>query len=128
MVWKYNGVTQKSPSSFSINIDDIDIDSYRSTINASLIDKTLAKGMLKCSFSFDYLTEQEAEELIALTWNNPMPLEIKCPILGGKTLKADFRCAKRTCDMISTDGETESEKTKWKVSFTCSQKTKVRGQ
>lgn len=128
MVWKYNGVTQKSPSSFKINIDDIDIDSYRSPANASLIDKTLAKGMLKVSFSFDYLTEAEAEELMALTWNNPMPLTIKCPILGGKILTADFRCAKRTCDMISTDDEDESTETKWKVSFTCSQKAKIKGQ
>ena len=74
MVWKYNGEVQKSPSSFKLNIDDIDVDSYRSTVNASLIDKTLAKGMIKCSFSFDYLTEEEAEHIMALTWNNPMPL------------------------------------------------------
>lgn len=128
MVWKCDGKTQKSPSSFKINIDDIDLDSYRSTSNASLIDKTLAKGMTKVSFSFDYLTEEEAEELIALTWKNPMNLEIKCPILGGKTLVAPFRCAKRSVDMISTDETTLSTKTKWKVSFTASQKKKVRGQ
>lgn len=128
MVWKCNGEIQKSPSSFKLNIDDIDIDSYRSTANASLIDKTLAKGMLKCSFSFDYLTEAEAEHLMALTWNNPMHLVIKCPILGGKLLEADFRCAKRSVDMISTDDAEQSEKTKWKVSFTCSQKKKVGGQ
>ena len=128
MIWKCNGEIQKSPSSFKLNIDDIDIDSYRSTVNASLIDKTLAKGMIKCSFSFDYLTEEEAEHLMALTWNNPMHLTIKCPILGGKTIEADFRCAKRSCDMISTDSTEQSEKTKWKVSFTCSQKKKVRGQ
>lgn len=128
MIWKCNGEIQKSPSSFKLNIDDIDVDSYRSTVNASLIDKTLAKGMVKISFSFDYLTEQEAENLMALTWNNPMKLEIKCPILGGKTLIGNFRCAKRTVDMISTTEEEQSEKTKWKVSFTCSQKEKVSGQ
>lgn len=128
MVWKFNGALQKSPSSFKIDIEDIDLDSYRSQSNASLIDKTLAKGLVKCSFSFDYLTEQEAEDLIELTWTNPMPLTIKCPILGNKTLTADFRCAKRSCDMISTDQEESSEKTRWRVSFTCSQKKKVSGQ
>lgn len=128
MVWKCNGNIQKSPSSFKLNVDDIDLDSYRSTVNASLIDKTLAKGLVKASFSFSYLTEEEAEELMALTWINPMKLEIKCPILGGKTLSADFRCAKRECQMISTDDEIQSDKTKWKVSFSVSQKTKVRGQ
>ena len=91
MVLKYNGETLKSPSSFILNIDDIDVDSYRSTANASLIDKTLAKGMVKCTIGWDYLTEAEAEYLMALTWNNPMPLEIKCPILGGKILRANFR-------------------------------------
>lgn len=128
MVWKCNGETQKSPSSFKLNIDDIDVDSYRSTGNASLIDKTLAKGMVKCSFSFDYLKEEEAEKLMNLTWSNPMRLIIKCPILGGKTLEADFRCAKRSVELISTDEIEESNKSKWKVSFTCSQKRKVSGQ
>lgn len=128
MIWKFNGEVQKSPSQFNINIDDIDLDSYRSTVNASLIDKTLAKGMVKCSFSFDYLTEKEAEDLMALTWINPMPLEIKCPILGGKLLKANFRCAKRTCNMISTEEDENTDKSKWKVTFTCSQKEKVSGQ
>lgn len=128
MVWKCDGELQKSPSSFRINADDIDIDSYRSKSNASLIDKTLAKGMVKVSFSFDYLTEEEAEELMAITWKNPMNLEIKCPILGGKTLTAQFRCAKRSLEMLSTDDNVQSEKTKWKVSFTCSQKKKVGGQ
>lgn len=128
MVWKCNGEIKKSPSSFKLDIDDLDIDSYRSKINASLIDKTLAKGLVKCSFSWDYLTEAEAEEIMALTWQNPMPLEIKCPILGGKVLSADFRCAKRSCEMISTDDNTQSTKTKWKVSFTCSQKKAINGQ
>lgn len=128
MVWKCNGVIQKSPSSFKLDCDDIDVDSYRSPSNASLIDKTLAKGMVKASFSWSYLTEEEAENLMALTWNNPMPLEIKCPILGGKTLTADFRCAKRSIEMISTDDVIQSDKTKWKVSFSVSQKKKVSGQ
>ncbi len=128
MVWKCSGVTQKSPSSFDIDIDDLDVNSHRSPVNASLIDKTLAKGLVKASFSFKYLTEEEAEELIALTWQNPMKLEIKCPILGGKTLTADFRCAKRKCKMISTDEVEQSEKTKWEVSFSVSQKKKVKGQ
>ena len=128
MVLKYNGETMKSPSSYKLDKDDIDLDSYRSTSNASLIDKTLKKGMVKISVSYDMLTEAEAEDLMAKTWNNPMPLTIKAPILGGKTLTANFRCAKRSCEMISTTAEQNSTKTRWKVSFTASQKKAVRGQ
>ena len=128
MVMKCNGDSMKSPSSFKLQIDDIDLDSYRSQDTASLIDKTLAKGLVGISVSWSYLTEEEAETIMAYTWINPMPLTIKCPILGGKLLTANFRCAKRTCEMISTDDEEESEETKWKISFTASQKDPVEGQ
>ena len=128
MIWKSDNVLMKSPSSFSVAIEDQDSDSYRSPINASLIDKVLAKGLVKASFTFTYCTEAEAEALMNETFKNPMNLSIKCPILGGKILTAQFRCSKRSCDMISTDGEEESEKTKWKVSFNVSQKSKVSGQ
>lgn len=128
MVWKSDGKTQKSPSSFDLDIEDIDCDSYRSTVTASLIDKVLAKGLVKASFSFDLCTESEAEELMAETWKNPMNLEIKCPILGGNTLSAQFRCSKRKCTMIKTDKDENSNGTRWKVSFSVSQKKKVAGQ
>lgn len=117
-----------SPSKFKLQINDIDLDSYRSTITADLIDKTLAKGMIGLTASWDYLTEQEAEDIMAQTWNNPLPLTIKAPILGGKLLTANFRCAKRECDMISTKIDENTTETKWQVSITASQKQKVSGQ
>lgn len=126
MVWKSDGEVQKSPSSFKLNIEDIDCDSYRSPVTASLIDKVLAQGLVKASFSFDLCSEEDAEKLMSETWKNPMNLEIKCPILGGKILSAKFRCSKRDCEMIDTDDV--NDKTRWKVSFSVSQKTKVRGQ
>lgn len=128
MVWKSDGKVQQSPSSFSLDIEDIDCDSYRSTVTAALIDKVLAKGLVKASFSYDRCTEAEAEALMAETWKNPMNLDIKCPILGGKILSAEFRCSKRKCEMIKTTPEEQSTETRWKVSFSVTQKKKVRGQ
>lgn len=128
MVWKSDGNTMKSPSTFSMSIEDIDCDSYRSTANATLNDKVIAKGLVKASFSWLYLTEAEAEELMAETWKNPMNLVIKCPILGGKTFSAQFRCSKRQVDMIQTEKQEDTDKTKWKVSFSVTQKKKVGGQ
>ena len=56
MVMKCNGDLMKSPSSFKLQIDDIDLDSYRSQDTASLIDKTLAKGLVGLSVSWSYLS------------------------------------------------------------------------
>lgn len=128
MVLKFKDTVMPSPSSFSLQIDDVDLDSYRSTDTASLIDKTLAKGLIGLSVGWDYLTEEESEEIMEYTWENPMPLTIKAPILGKRTITANFRCAKRKCEMISTDEEEESTETRWKISFTASQKEKVDGQ
>ena len=86
MVIKRNGDIIKSPSSFKININDEDLDTHRSVVTAELIDKTLAKGLVGFSASWDYVTEEEAEVIMAHTWYNPMHLTIKCPILGGKLL------------------------------------------
>ncbi len=128
MLWKSDGVLMKTPSTYKLNIEDMDNDSYRSVVNATLIDSVIAKGMLKASFSFDLATEQEAEDLMAETWKNPMNVTIKAPILGGKTISAEFRCSKRTVEMIKTDKEENSTKTKWKCSFNLVQKKKVAGQ
>lgn len=128
MIWKSDGVGQKSPSSFNLSIEDQDVNSYRSKVNNTLNDRVIAKGMVKADFSYDMLTEQEAEDIMAETWKNPMNLEIKCPILGGKTLVAPFRCSKRKVEMIKTEQDMQTDKTMWKCSFSVSQKKKVKGQ
>lgn len=117
-----------SPSSYSMSVEDIDIDSYRSQATAELIDKTLAKEMLGLSISWEFTNEEDAEWIMEETKQNPLFLTIKAPILGKSTLSAEFRCAKRNCEMIQTDEDEDTDKTKWKVSCTMSQKKKVAGQ
>ncbi len=79
MLWKLNGKQMKTPSSYDDDIEDTDKDSYSSIIDGSLIDNPIAVGMLKCNMSWDYLTEEEAEELLQATYQNPMIITIKTP-------------------------------------------------
>lgn len=79
MLWKLNGKTMKTPSSYDDDIEDTDKDSYSSVVDGSLIDNPIAVGMLKCNMSWDYLTEEEAEELLQATYQNPMIVTIKAP-------------------------------------------------
>ena len=117
-----------SPSSFKMQINDIDLDSYRSPVTAELIDKSLALGMVGFTVSWELTSEEEAEEIMEQTWSNPMSLTIKAPILGRSLFTADFRCGKRECEMIDTKEDEQTDKTRWIVSFTASQKKKVGGQ
>ena len=125
MLWREHGEEKNlpTPSTYSADIEDTDKDSYTSSDDGSLIDSPIAVGMLKLSMSWDFNTEEEAEELCQKTFKNPLILDIKVPVVKGGFLEgAKFRVSKRKVDMITTEKGTATEKTKWKTSFNLMQK------
>ena len=120
MLWREHGKEENlpTPSTYSADIEDTDKDSYTSNDDGSLIDNPIAVGMLKLSMSWDFNTEEEAEELCQKTFRNPLILDIKIPVVKG----AKFRVSKRKVEMRTTEKGTETEKTKWKTSFNLMQK------
>ena len=128
MLWKVDGVFMKTPSTYKDNIEDLDNDSYTSKVTGALIDNVVATGMLKLEMSWDYLTEQEAEELLQATYKNPMNVTVKCPSVWGGMITAPFRCSKRTSEMHLTGDDEDTTKSRWKVSFNLMQKELVSAQ
>ena len=125
MLWREHGKTENfpTPSTYSADIEDTDKDSYSSVVDGSLIDNPIAVGMLKLSMSWDFNSEEEAEQLIQQTYKNPLILDIKIPVINGGFLEnAKFRVSKRKVEMISTEKETSTSKTRWKCSFNLMQK------
>lgn len=125
MLWREHGKTENlpTPSTYSADIEDTDKDSYSSIVDGSLIDNPIAVGLLKLSMSWDFNTEEEAEQLIQKTYKNPFILDVKVPVVDGGFLEnAKFRVSKRKVEMISTEKETSTSKTKWKCSFNLMQK------
>ncbi|MDO4282335.1 MAG: hypothetical protein Q4D02_01750 [Clostridia bacterium] len=123
MLWKRGNKTLQTPSSYSADIEDTDKDSYSSIVDGSLIDNPIAVGLLKLSMSWDFNTEEEAEELIQETYKNPLVLTIKIPVVQGGILEnAKFRVSKRKVTMIQTEIDENTIKTTWKTSFTLMQK------
>ncbi len=128
MVWKSDGKTMKSPSSYKDDIEDTDNGSYTSADTGELIDNPIAIGMIKAEFSYDDLTESEAEEILQETYKNPMNITLKCPSVKGGILEAPFRCSKRSSEMIDTGKDEDPSKSHWKVSFNIMQKKLVDSQ
>ncbi|MGN1012306.1 MAG: hypothetical protein ACI4ON_00525 [Clostridia bacterium] len=128
MVWKSDGVLMKSPSTYKDSIEDTDNDSYTSAEDGSLIDNTIAVGMVKADFSYDYLTEKEAEDILQETYKNPMNITLKCPSVKGGILTAPFRCSKRSSEMIDTKENEDPNNSHWKISFSIMQKELVDSQ
>lgn len=125
MLWKLDGKLMKTPSSYKDSIEDLDNDSYTSKVTGALIDNPIAIGMLKLEMAWDYLTEDEAEELLQATYKNPMMVTVKCPSVKGGMITAPFRVSKRTSEMISTGDDEDVNKSKWRVSFNLMQKELV---
>lgn len=128
MLWKINGKTMKTPSTYKDNIEDLDNDSYTSKVTGALIDNVVAVGMLKLEMSWDCCTEEEAEELLQATYQNPMNVTVKCPSVRGGMITAPFRVSKRTSEMHKTGNDEDTSKSSWKVSFNLMQKELVASQ
>ena len=129
MLWKVDGVVQKTPSTYKDNIEDTDNDSYTSIVDGSLIDNPIAVGMLKLEMSWDCLTEEEAEKLLQLTYKNPLVVTVKCPsVQGGLLENAKFRVSQRTSEMHLTGNDEDTSKSLWKVSFNLMQKELTQAQ
>lgn len=125
MLWREHGSKENlpTPSTYNADIEDTDNDSYTSKKTGALIDNPIAVGMLKLSMSWDLNSEEEAEDLIQKTYKNPLILDIKIPVVDGGLLEgAKFRVSKRKVDMIDTEKEISTSKTRWKVSFNLMQK------
>jgi len=123
MVWKVDGIVRKTPSSYDADIEDLDNNSYTSKITGALIDSVVAQGMLKLNLKWDDCTEAEAEELMQLSFRNPLIATFKIPCVQGGILEnAKFRVSKRKCSMVDTEQGETTTGTHYSVSYNLMQK------
>lgn len=128
MLWKINNKLMKSPSTYKDDIEDSDHDSYTSATTGELFDNPVAVGMLKLEMTWDDLTEEETEEIIQATYQNPMMITVKCPSVRGGMITAPFRVSKRSTEMHETGQDENTSKSRWKVSINFMQKKLVSAQ
>ena len=131
MLWKESNSNENlpTPSTYSADIEDVDNDSYTSVVDGELIDNPVAVGMLKLAMSWDFNSEEEAENLIQKTYKNPLILDVKIPVVkGGFLQNAKYRASKRKVDMITTELGNGTTETKWKTSFNLMQKALTEAQ
>lgn len=75
-------ITMKTPSAYKISWEDLDKNSYRSVTNGNLIRKIVSKKWFKGSFTFNYLTQEEAETILSMINNYPLYVKVKSPLFG----------------------------------------------
>lgn len=74
--------TMKTPSSYKIDYEDLDSNSYRSITNGNLVRNRLSSKWFKGNFSFNYLTQSELNEILSVINSDPLYVRIKAPMFG----------------------------------------------
>lgn len=130
MLWevKVNGSYQrmKTPSTYDIEWEDLDSNSYRSIVNGNLIRKRLSSKWFKAKFNFYYLEEEELENILKVINQDPLYVKVKNPMFGSNgVLEAVCYCSRVSVQMIRN----EETGARWgNLSFNVIQQKKVAGQ
>lgn len=120
--WWIGEKSMKPPSKLKIDGEDLDDNSYRSKVTGALIDTVISKKMHKFGFTYDYLSEEEAEEILADIDPNPLICTIKTPYVKGGKITAKFRCSKWSIELFRDD----EKGTEWaELTFNLVQKEKA---
>ena len=126
LIWKAkaslneNYTIMKSPSSYKINLDDYDGDSYKSIATGNLIDNVISTNWSKLSFDYSCKNPIEVHDILQMISNNPIYVIAKNPLFPGEEIEAQFKCKSKSMEMLETGDYT--------LSFSLEQKKKVGGQ
>lgn len=110
----------KTPSSYKIDWEDLDYNSYRSITSGNLIDTVVSKSWTKLQFNYKCLTEAEMKTILPILSSNPLYVRAKNPVFGTEYVEMEMRCSKKSAEMLETGDYT--------LSFNLVQKKKVSGQ
>lgn len=115
----------KTPSSYKIDWEDLDSNSYRSVTTGNLNRSIVSKKWFKGQFSFNYLTETEVESILSMVNNYPLYVKIKSPLFGTSGV-AEFEAY---VSKVSVEMQQNGTNSTWSsLSFNIVQSKKVAGQ
>lgn len=121
-----NYTSMKTPSSYKISWEDLDNNSYRSATTGNLIRNIVSKKWFKGSFTFNFLTENEAESILGMINNYPLYVRVKSPLFGSNGI-AEFEAYVSQVS-INMQQNKENGATWTELSFNIVQSKTIQGQ
>lgn len=102
-VWENNNwVDLPEPSEYSVNSEDLDVDSYRSVVNGNLVRNKLGTWTT-ISFKFNFQFESDAIDFLAHIINvYPLKIKAKSPLITGGKAELIGYVGKSTSEYIYT--------------------------
>ena len=113
-------VRMLSPSSYDIDTEDLDADTYRAITTGNMIDSVVSQNWSKLQFDYKCLTLEELIPIISAINQNPIYIKALNPVLGNEYIEFKCRCSRKKFKMLETGD--------YSLSFNLVQKEKVAGQ
>lgn len=120
-----NYITMPTPSSYDIEWEDLDNDSYREINDGNLIDTVISSKWTKAKFVYNYQEENDVENILQMINNNPVYVRHKNPMYRGGVAEMEMRCSKGS---ISMQQNLDTGASWNRLSFNLVQKKKAVGQ
>lgn len=118
----------KTPSSYKISYEDLDSNSYRSITKGNLVRKRMSSKWFSGSFSFNYLTEKELEDILKMINNDPLYVRVKSPMFGNNGV-VEFQAYVSKVSVEMRQNDKTSNNQDWiNLSFNLIQSKVVSGQ
>lgn len=123
LIWKAKqGGTYKDmpvPSSYDVEWEDLDYNTYRSKATGNLIDTVISQKWSKLMFKYVNLTDGEVADMFDIIDQNPIYIKAKNPRYNTE-IEMQVRCSRGKVSMI--------ENNNYNLEFNLVQKKKVAGQ
>lgn len=127
LLWQaYNGTTwidMKTPSTYKIDYEDLDNDSYRAVATGNLIRNKVSGDWSKLGMTFNNLTASQVNVLMGILKRTPIKIKSSNPFLNSTNTPAtemECYCSKKSIEM--------NELHNYSMSFNLVQSKKVSGQ
>ena len=101
-----NYTTMKSPSSYKIDLEDLDNESYRSIVNGTLVRNRTSKDWVKIQLSWNAILASEVNTLrTAVKTNQKFYCKCHCPELGDNLLQFIGYVSKFSSEVIEDNSD-----------------------
>ena len=101
MLWQCNGVDMKTPSTYKIDMEDLDLDSYRSVMTGNLIRNVIARRWFKVQMSWKLLDYNQVQAILSQVNQDNRMFRFKSPAFGtNEWVEFNGYVSKMSCELL----------------------------
>ena len=100
LIWYANNVLMPSPSSYKINWEDLDNDSYRSVTNGNLIRNVIKRRWAKVSLSWNVINSTTVDQILSAVNRDDVTFKMLSPAFGNGYIAFKGYVSKMECELL----------------------------